>query len=190
MPIVKLENVRISYPNIFEPKQIGGQGDLKFSAAFLIPKNNPGLRMLEQLAQEEERKKFPKGRPNGFKVLPIKDGDTITRADAEGYQVPDSRYAGVYVLNTSNKNRPSVVDQNLARVVDPTLVTPGMYVNVVLSVYAYSNVAKGVTCGLESIQLVGPGPRLDNRPNAEELFAPIGVPENTRVLKFGADLLA
>jgi len=32
-----LENVIISFPTLFEPRPVGGKGDPKFSAAFIIP---------------------------------------------------------------------------------------------------------------------------------------------------------
>jgi hypothetical protein len=36
MSIVKVENVRISFPNLFEAKAINGEGEPRFSSAFVI----------------------------------------------------------------------------------------------------------------------------------------------------------
>lgn len=40
---VKLSNVRLAFPDLFEATQVNGQGDYKFRATFLIPKNRTDL---------------------------------------------------------------------------------------------------------------------------------------------------
>ena len=171
MPLITINNVRISYPTLFKPKQINGQGDPKYSAAFLIEPTNPKLRELVAMAKQAVAEAYPKGTPPNFKTLPLYKG-------SEKYP-GDSRYADVYILNTSNKNRPRVVDQRKEIILDPEAVYPGMVVNVGLSVYVYGqrpgSPAKGVTTGLEGVQIVRDGERLDSRPAVDDLFEPLDV---------------
>lgn len=168
---ITIENVRISYPALFQPKQIAGQGDPKYSAAFIIDAKNPGLQKLKDAANEAVKKAYPDGKiPHGFKALPLHKG--------EDKYPNDSTYAGQYILNTSAKSAPAVVDQNMGKVIDPSRVYPGMFVNVAVSVYTYNQtLSKGVTTGLEAVQLVRDGERLDSRPNVNDLFKPIEVNE-------------
>jgi hypothetical protein len=174
MPNVTIEEVRISYPKLFVAKQIKGKGELKYSAAFLIPVNHPKLAELYRVAEEVIAKKYPNGQiPHGFKPLPCYDAATNPK-----YAVlPD--YLNMWVLNTSKKadqGAPEVVDQNMQRVIEPGKVYPGLVVNVAVSVYCYDvDLSKGVTTGIEAIQIVREGPRLDNKPSADELFQPIAV---------------
>lgn len=172
MATVTIENVRISYPHLFQAKQIAGQGDPKYSAAFLIKADNPKLPELLRLANAAVASAYPDGKlPHGFKPLPLYKGE-------EKYP-GNPAYAGYYILNSSKaaaQGAPQVVDQNMNKVVDPGKIYPGLVVNVAVSVYTYKQpMAKGVTTGLEAVQIVCDGERLDNKPSAEELFKPLDV---------------
>ena len=182
---VTLNEVRISYPHLFQAKQINNQGDPKFSAAFIIRADNPALRQLVDTANRLAAEAHPGGLPHNFKTLPLTKGEDKYPGNAD--------YVGTYVLNTSKgsaQGRPSVVDQNMQEVIDPGKVYPGMVVNVAVSVYTYSNVSKGVTTGLEAVQLVRDGDRLDNKPSVDELFKPLDVPGESGGAAGGFDPLA
>jgi hypothetical protein len=174
MPTITIDNVRISYPKLFVAKQIKGKGEFKYSAAFLIPVNHLKLMELYQIAEQVIAEAYPSGQiPHNFKALPCYDAALNPKYAA----LPD--YAGVWVLNTSKRadqGAPEVVDQNMQAVIQPGKIYPGLVVNVGLSVYCYDvETSKGITTGLEAIQIVKDGPRLDNKPSADELFQPIAV---------------
>jgi len=182
---VTINDVRISYPHLFQAKQINNQGDPKFSAAFIIKADNPGLKLLVEKAKTLVAEKYPGGTPHNFKQLPLAKGEDKYPGNAD--------YVGTYVLNTSKgaaQGRPSVVDQHMQEVIDPGKVYPGMVVNVAISVYTYANVSKGVTTGLEAVQLVRDGDRLDNKPSVDELFKPLDVPGESGGAAGGFDPLA
>lgn len=177
MPNLTIENVRISYPKLFQAEQINGQGDPKFSAAFLIPETHPKLHELFKIAEEVVNAEYPDGkRPHNFKPLPC------YRATDNPKYAGKPEYNGIWVLNSSKNSKqgaPVVVDQQMNRVLDQSLIYPGLYVNVAVSIYSYSHpTSKGVTTGLEAVQIVRDGDRLDNRPSVDELFQPIDVPES------------
>ena len=174
MPTLTIDNVRISYPKLFVAKQIKGKGEFKYSAAFLIPVDHPKLAELYQIAEQVIAEAYPNGQvPHGFKPLPCYDAALNPKYAA----LPD--YLGMWVLNTSKRadqGAPEVVDQNMQAVIQPGKIYPGLVVNVGLSVYCYDvDLSKGVTTGLEAIQIVKEGQRLDNKPSADELFQPIAV---------------
>ncbi|MCK5132089.1 MAG: DUF2815 family protein [Candidatus Sabulitectum sp.] len=174
MPNITIEGVRISYPNLFQAKQVNNQGDPKFSAAFIIPNTNPALAQLKALAAELVAKAHPNGKPHNFKELPICAGEVYQN----GKHANNPAYMGHHVLNTGKsaaQGQPYVLDQAMNKILDPAAIYPGMIVNVALSVYTYSNISKGVTTGLEGVQIVRDGERLDSKPAAEELFKPIDV---------------
>ena len=54
---VKLNNVRLAFPNLFKPEQINGEGDPKYGATFILPKGHPALveinKAMEQVAKDK-----------------------------------------------------------------------------------------------------------------------------------------
>ena len=50
--IVKLANVRLAFPALFEAQTVNGEGDPRFSAVFLIPKDSPLLKTLAEAVRE------------------------------------------------------------------------------------------------------------------------------------------
>ena len=78
---------------------------------------------------------------------------------------------GILFAALSTDRRPQVVDlrKNVIDVrdwrVDP-LVYPGCWMRASISPYAYDNIGKGVALGLNNIQWLGHGERLDSQTNA------------------------
>lgn len=60
---VKLNNVRLAFPNLFKPEQINGEGDPKYGATFILPKGHPALveinKAMEQVAKDKWADKAP-----------------------------------------------------------------------------------------------------------------------------------
>lgn len=173
---ITLENVRMSYPTLFVAKRITADSKPKFSCALIIRADDPKLKELVDTAKRLVDAKYPEGAPSKFKGLPLQKGEEYQ----DGKHKNDPNYQGMYILNTGkaeSQGRPAVVDQNMQEVLDPGKIYPGMYVNAAISVFIYDHPqSKGVTTGLEAIQLVRDGDRLDNKPSVDELFKPIDVP--------------
>lgn len=108
-----------------------------------------------------------------WKELPanIKRGirDGAEKADLAGYG------AGTRFANITSKMKPGVIDINKNDVGpehgNAELVFPGAWARATVSVYSYKNKGKGVALGLQNLQILGKGERLDNRTNASEDFA-------------------
>lgn len=174
MPTVTVENVRLSYPNLFTPTQYKNKGDFKYRLAVVIDKNTNGYKKLNEIAEKILQEEFPDGDiPKNFRTKPF--------YNAEEKYPDDSRFTNCVIANASNHNKPPVVDANMEKVIDPSLAFPGALANVALSVFTYpsSGNKEGITVGLEAVQLIGGGERLDNRPSVDDLFKPIEVEEGT-----------
>jgi hypothetical protein len=140
MSLVKVQNVRISFPNLFEAKAINGEGDPRFSAAFVIEPGSENHKQLEAamiaVAKEKWGAKAPgiltelkqKGRV-AFKEAPLsKDGEVY-----DGFE-------GMYSLNASSPTRVAVIDK------DTSPLTPadgkpygGCFVDASVDVWAQDN---------------------------------------------------
>ena len=107
---------RLSYANIWEPKQVNGTGDPKYSCCLLIKKSDTAA-IAKLKAAIEAVKKDPKALarwggsvPKNLK-LPLRDGDT---------EKDDENYEGCYFLNAnaSENRRPKIIDRACNDVLD------------------------------------------------------------------------
>ena len=129
---------RLSYANIWEPKQVNGTGDPKYSCCLLIKKSDTAA-----IAKLKAAIKAVK-----------KDGDT---------EKDDENYEGCYFLNAnaSESRRPKLIDRACNDVLDQDEVYSGCYAKVKIGLFSYSASGnKGIGAGLEVIQKVRDGERL------------------------------
>lgn len=120
---------------------------------------------MEGLADEVSMDKFKKTikqLPNNFKK-PIRDG--AEKADLQGFG------EGKMFFTASSKMKPGLVGLDLCPILEEDEFYPGCYARITLTAYAYENVGKGVAFGLQNIQKVADGERLDSRTNADKDFA-------------------
>lgn len=150
---------RLSYANIWEPKQVNGTGDPKYSCCLLIKKSDTALLARIQAAIDAV-KKDPKALAKWGGKLPVKLKDPLRDGDEEK---DDENYADCKFINAnaSEKRRPRIIDQHCSDVLDQEEVYSGCYANVKVGFFAYSASGnKGISAGLEVIQKVRDGERL------------------------------
>ena len=161
---------RLSYANIWQAKSING-GAPKFSTSVLIPKSDAATvarvkAAIQAAYAEGENKLKGTGKtvpPLATLKTPMRDGD-VERPD-------DEAYAGHWFVNANSNTAPGVVDINRQPIIDTSEIYSGVYARVCLSFYAYcSNGAKGIACGLQSIQKVRDGESLGGRTKPEDDF--------------------
>lgn len=159
-PVVLLDNgnyrtcpVRLSFPNIFEmskPKKSGiapcyGANLLFPTCADLKPLQDGVVAVLKEKCPDalatDPRKKI--------KVkLPFLEQDEMLRY--QGYTE-----GGRYIIATSKKNKPTVVDVRQQLVTDESRVYPGVWAICTVRPFWYDvDVNKGVSFGLQSLMLV------------------------------------
>ena len=167
---VKLKNVRLSFPDLWEPRAFQPGSKPKYKATFLIPKNDPQIKVIEaaikQVAEEKWGKKADgilktiRGNANKFC---FQDGDN---KDYDGY-------AGMMAFGASNAKKPKVVNKARETVGEADEGAPyaGCYVNAILSVFAYDNSGAGIAASLGGVQFAKEGDAFSgSKPVAEEDF--------------------
>ena len=156
---VHLKDVRISFANIFDPKQVNGQGDPKFSAAFLSPRSHPAATELSNAIQAEATTKW--GAKAGDVLKALKAGDKLCVHDGDAKADNDS-YAGNLFVNASNKTRPLVIGpQREPLVASDGKPYSGCYVNAIVEVWPQDNqFGKRVNASLLGVQFLRDGERL------------------------------
>jgi hypothetical protein len=166
-----LRNVRLSYPKIAEGEE-NDDGKLIFSAAFITTEGS-NIADIEKAELAAARDKW------GVDAQEmLADGEiasTFRRSKA------DVKKAGAPYVNARAEERPGCVLRDKTRVTDPTEIKnifyAGALVNVSLHAFPYDRKGKkGVSFGLNNIQFVADGPRLDGRKRAEDEFEVLDEP--------------
>lgn len=156
---VHLKDVRLTFPAIFDPKQVNGQGDPKFSASFLFARNHPQVLEINKAviaaaaAKWGEKAQAMLTQLKAADKLPVHDGDAKSAYDG---------YAGNYFVNASNKVRPLVIDGNRAPLsAADGKPYSGCYVNAIVEFWAQDNqYGKRVNASLLGVQFLRDGERL------------------------------
>ena len=169
---ITTSRVRLSYVSIFEPKATP-QGVEKYSVTCLLPKSDTaGYKILQDAIQAEfNAEKDGKLKGVSQPKTPIHDGDGV-KGDGTEYG-PECKGHWVFTASASSNYPPTVVDQNVQPVLNPTDVYSGCYGHVALSVYAYNNQSRGIGFGLNGVQKAADGEPLGFSFNANNAFAPV-----------------
>jgi hypothetical protein len=101
--IVKLDNVRLSFPALTEFEQYEGKSTGKYTATFLIDKKTQGplIKKIEAAIERATAAAWPTKRPKDI-IITLKDGDDETY----------DGYAGKMSLKAGRKNRPHLLAAN------------------------------------------------------------------------------
>lgn len=159
MAKVTLKDVRLTFPQLFEPKQVNGQGDPKFSGAFLFAKNHPQAAEIKKAITEAATAKWAAKTPEVLKALAA--GDKLCLHDGDAKSDYDG-YSGNLFINASNKIRPLVIDgQRAPLTAADGKPYSGCYVNAILELWAQDNqFGKRVNASLLGVQFLRDGDRL------------------------------
>lgn len=179
MAPITINNVRLSYCNLFVPKPPVNNptAEPKFSVTILIPKSNEeAVRAINNALDAAITEGVP-GKWNGVRppqpAIPIHDGDGPRPSDGLPY---GDECKGMWVMTAScgADRAPFVVDRQVQPIIDPTQVYSGMWGNVSVNFFPYNSAGKkGVGCGLNGVQKVKDDQALGNRVTAQEAFSAI-----------------
>ena len=179
---ITIENVRLSYCNLFQakPPYNNPNGDPKFSCTILVPKSNTQAKAaidaaIQQAIELGVSKSWGGVRPPQPNIC-IHDGDGARPSDGMPY---GEECKGMWVFTATCKadRPPFVVDGRVQRIIDPTQVYSGMWANVNVNFFAYNSAGKkGIGCGLKGVQKVRDDTPLSGQVTAEEAFKPVEAP--------------
>lgn len=167
--IVKLTNVRLSYPQLFaaKPPEVGKEP--VFSASFLLNKKEHKA-LIDQIEKTTERVALDAFKKKvTLKRRPLRDGNE--KDDKEGYGDE------VMFVGARNAKRPVVVDRDLTPLTkDDPKPYAGCVVNATIRLFAFDHPTggKGVSASLRAVQFVKDGESFGAGPvNAEDEFEPV-----------------
>lgn len=160
---------RVSFPAVFEAKSFDN-GPPKFSVSAIwdpsrfTPAEKKLWDAMIGLADSVSMERFKKKMndlPGNFKKA-IRDG--AEKADLAGYG------EGLLFANLSSKMKPGLIDRDRTPILSAEDFYPGCYARATITAYSYDNKGKGVAFGLQNLQKIAEGERLDSRTDAAEDF--------------------
>lgn len=167
---IKLQNVRLAFPQLFEAKAVNGEGEPAFSAALLMPNDHPAVAELrkafETVGKEKWGAKWPtvKKEIEGKDRLCLHDGDT--KADYAGFE-------GNMFVSSRSKTRPLVIDRDRSPLTAADgRPYAGCYVNASIELWCQDNsYGKRINAQLRGVQFLKDGDAFaGGAPASEEEF--------------------
>jgi hypothetical protein len=153
---VKLQTVRLAFPVLFEAKTIAGQGEPKFTAAFLFPKEHPAFAEVNAAIDAVAKEKWKEKAASVLAGLRAEGKICLKNGDAK----PDySGYPGNFFVNCTSAVRPLVIDKNKS----PLTAADGKpyggcYVHAAIEIWAQDNkYGKRVNASLKGVQFAADG---------------------------------
>lgn len=155
---------RLSFPNLFKA-QANDRGEMRYSLAILLPPETdlkPVKAALAAAATEKwgaDKAKWPKQ---------MRGPDEVIRKCEEKDSY--AQFAGWHYINMSSSEQPGVIDAAKTPITDPREAYPGRWARVSAAAFAYDNKTRGVSIGLNNVQLLKHDEALGGKPRAEDEF--------------------
>lgn len=176
---IVVRNVVGSYVNVFKarppPNAKDGAENL-YSIVLLFDKKDPQLAAIQEQVIEVAESRWPgkaKDVLRKAQYAVLRDGDDGDAQEQKGkvYMVAKRR---------ESFGPPDVVDRKRRVIVDQKAVYSGAKYNAQVTLYAYEQpTGRGVAVGLDALQFVEDGPRLDGRMAIDDAFGELDGDEET-----------
>ena len=169
---ILLKDVRLAFPNLFEPTTVNGEGKPRYSATLIIPADHP---QLEEIRRKQEAVANEKWRDKAAAILrglekqdklALHDGDTKVKYDG---------FAGNFFISAAVQENapPTVIDRDRSPLsAKSDRPYAGCYVNASIELWAQDNAyGKRINAQLRGIQFYRDGDSFSaGRPASSDEF--------------------
>jgi hypothetical protein len=156
--LVKLRNVRLSFPDLFKATAFDPKQKPKFGAQFLLAKGDPQIAKVQAAIEAEAKALWGAKAPIMLKSL---SSDQLCLRDGDLKSDKYEGYADCMCVVAKNPTKPSVfdLDGKTRLTEDSGRPYSGCYVNANIDVYALARVGAkpGVWASLQGVQFCGDG---------------------------------
>lgn len=159
MSKLKLNNVRLSFADLFEAVQFDGKGEFYYGCQLLVPADDPQRKTVDEAVRQVAKDKWG---AKAEAVLGSIEGNPQKICWIDGKKREYDGYAGNWALSTKrpqSKGRPLVLDHDkTALVAGDGKIYSGCYVNASVELWAQDNsFGKGIRCTLLGVQFYRKG---------------------------------
>ncbi len=148
--LIKLANVRLSFPSLFQTATFGGEDTGKYEATFILDKQEhaAGIKEIESVIAAITKEAF-KGKALPPDRLCLKDGDDTDRDE----------FFSKMTIKASTKKRPLTLNRDKTPVIESDEVFyAGCYVNGIIALWPQDNqYGKRINASLEGVMFSAHG---------------------------------
>lgn len=157
MEIILLD-VRLSFPDLWEPRQFKGQGKARYAASFLIEPGSENDKKIRAAIEAAAKEKWADKAEAHIKRYWFQDGKCCYQ---EGDKKEYDGYEGMLVLSAyrnGDQLPPKVIDRAKRPLsADLGLPYPGCYVNAKVDIWCQTGDYPGIRASLNVVQFVRDG---------------------------------
>lgn len=153
---IRLNNVRLAFPTLWEAKTVNGEGKPAFSASFLIDPTDPQVKEINKAIDATAAEKW--GAKAAALLAQARKADKVCLHDGDLKASYDG-FPGMLFVSARNPLRPTVINADKTPLVEQDgKPYAGCYVNAVLELWAQdNNYGKRVNATLMGVQFVRDG---------------------------------
>ena len=153
---VKLTNVRLAFPVLFEAKTVNGEGKPAFSASFLLDPADPQVKALNQAIEQVAKDKW--GAKAGAILKQMRAQDKVALHDGDLKANYDGFPGNLYV-SARSATRPLVIDKDKSPLTEQDgKPYAGCFVNASIELWPQdNNYGKRVNASLRGVQFFRDG---------------------------------
>lgn len=153
---VKLSNVRLAFPQLFEAKTVNGEGKPAFSASFLLDPTHPGIKAVNAAIEAVASEKWGAKADAILKAARAADKVCLHNGDSKSEY---AGYEGNFYISARNATRPLVIDADRSPLTEQDgRPYAGCFVNASIDVWAQdNNYGKRVNASLSGVQFFRDG---------------------------------
>lgn len=148
---IKLNNVRLAFPSLFEAKAVNGEGEPRFSASFIMQPDDTQIEKVRDVIKAVAKAKW--GEKAEAMLTSLEKKNNICLHDGDDKTEYDG-FAGNMYVSAANKSRPTVVDKDRSPLtIQDGKPYSGCYVNAVIDIWAQdNNFGKRINAVLAAVQ--------------------------------------
>jgi len=153
---IKLENVRLTFPVLFEAKTVNGEGKPAFSASFLIDPKDPQIKTINQAIAQVAKEKWSAKADAILKLMQAQD--KLCLHDGDLKETYDG-FSGNLYISARATSRPLVIDADKTPLAEADgKPYAGCYVNASVELWAQdNNYGKRINASLRGVQFLRDG---------------------------------
>jgi hypothetical protein len=153
---VKLSNVRLAFPVLFEAKTVNGEGKPAFSASFLLDAADPQAKVINAAIEQVAKDKWGAKADAILKQMRAQDKVALHDGDLKSQY---EGFPGMLYVSARSSTRPLVIDKDKSPLTEQDgRPYAGCYVNASVELWAQdNNYGKRVNASLRGVQFYRDG---------------------------------
>jgi hypothetical protein len=153
---LKLSDIRLAFPQLWEAKTVNGEGKPAFSASLLIETTDPQVKEINKAIEAVAKEKWG-GKADAI-LKQLRAQDKVCLHDGDLKSTYDG-FGGMLYISARNATRPGVFDKDRTPLAEADgRPYAGCYVNAVLDLWAQdNNYGKRINASLSGVQFFSDG---------------------------------